>query len=106
MTAIKKLAGFEGDHKFYHLPRGAVDPCDKLLLSTPNGKWYYDDFDAVVENNTEGKHQTAYQCLKFLGELNKIVVQDAATVAVLHPKRTVSHPLFELAAFQSPQFEV
>ena len=45
-----------------------------------------------------GRHQTAFQVLSFLKELNKIFLQDAAAISVLHGNRK-NNKLFDLTVF-------
>ena len=54
----------------------------------------------------DGEKTTARQVLQFLCELNRVVLQDAAAMLVLHPER-VSLPLFrDVQVFSSEEFEV
>lgn len=103
---MRKLAGFTSSNKMYYNPRTTVIPDNDLLRATPIGKWCYDGLDGVLEASKDGDNQTAIHTLRFFCELNKIFIQDAAAMLVLHPDRQ-SHPIFnELAVFSTVEFEV
>jgi hypothetical protein len=102
---MRKPAGFAGTNKFYFNTRTDVIPSDELLVQTPMGSWVYTAFEGVQER-ANGGHQTALHVLRFLCELNKVLVQDAAAMLVLSPDRA-SHPMFEmLPVFKTEAFEV
>jgi Centromere DNA-binding protein complex CBF3 subunit, domain 2 len=106
MPAIRKLAGFVGKTRCYFNTRTAVDPPNELLLQTPIGKWVYAAYEAVTETAEPGKHMTAISFLRFLIELNKIFLQDAAAMNALHEDRQ-SHALFrKMPCFLSQEFKV
>jgi hypothetical protein len=48
---------------------------------------------------------TAFNVLKFMVELNKVFLQDTATMMLKHPER-ICNPLFRLEVFQSDEFQV
>ena len=106
MAAIRKLAGFVEDHKFYFVPRTAVEPPAELLHSTPIGKWCYNALEAVLEKDVDGKHITAVMVLRFMCELNKIVIQDVAAMSVLYSTERGNHPMFlDMECFKSEEFD-
>lgn len=109
LSPIRKLAGFDGDSKIYFLTRGTVmTEMEYLKYQTPIGKWAYTALEGVTEAAVRagnGKHQTAFQVLKFLTVLNECFLQDAAAMMVLHPERA-NHPIFDLDVFRTTQFEV
>ena len=106
MAPIRKLAGYKGSCKFHFNPRTAVEPPEDLLLTTPIGKWCYRALDEVLEASTAGENQTAILTLRFFCDMNRVFLQDAAAMMVLHPERE-SHPLFhEIALFSSESFKV
>lgn len=87
---IKKLAGFHGSNSRYYLPRSQVEPPEQLLTATPIGTWVYNRLAGVRQvhfQSRRAKHQTALHSLLFFQELNKIYLQDAAAMTVLHPDR-------------------
>jgi Centromere DNA-binding protein complex CBF3 subunit, domain 2 len=103
---MRKLAGFSSSSKMYYNPRTTVEPDETLLRLTPMGKWCYDALQGVLEISNDGKNQTAISTLKFFCELNKVTIQDAAAMQVLHPEREY-HPFFdELNVFSSSEFKV
>jgi len=104
MSPIRKLAGFFSNNKFYFNTRTAVKPLEALLRMTPIGEWVYSAFTGVQEQ-ANGKHQTALHVLNFLKEINEIFLQDAAAMLSLHPERA-NHPLFSLPVFSSTEFKV
>jgi hypothetical protein len=48
---------------------------------------------------------TAYNVLKFLVELNRVFLQNTATIMIKHRER-VCNPLFRLEVFQTSEFQV
>jgi hypothetical protein len=87
---IKKLAGFYGSNDRYYLPRSLVHPPEQLLKATPIGTWVYDRLAGIRNvhvKSKKAKHQTAWHSLCFFRELNKIYLQDAAAMTILHPDR-------------------
>jgi hypothetical protein len=106
MGPIRKLAGFVGKAKIYFNTRTDVVPPNEVLLLTPIGKWVYTMYEAVTETATPGKHMTAISLLRFFMDLNKIFLQDAAAMMVLHPERE-EHALFnEMPCFLCDEFKV
>jgi Centromere DNA-binding protein complex CBF3 subunit, domain 2/Transcriptional activator of glycolytic enzymes len=107
LTAIRAIAGFPGKTNFYYNRRTTVDPPTELLKATPIGKWVYKAHDEVKEkvlSSGSTKHQTAYQVLCFLMDLNKFFLQDAAAMMVLDETRA-SHSLFQqLSCFDMEQW--
>jgi Transcriptional activator of glycolytic enzymes len=76
---------------------------DNLLRQTPIGKWCYDAFNALSEN-CDGSHTTALQTLIFFKEINRVFIQDAAVIMLLHPDQS-DHSVFkELGCFHSSEF--
>ena len=103
---MRKLAGYHSSNKMYYNTRSTVEPDVFLLRSTPIGKWCYDALDGVLEMSTEGDNQTAIHTLRFFCELNRIFIQDAAAMMVLHPERG-DHPIFvDLSIFSTAEFKV
>ncbi|MGL5915851.1 MAG: hypothetical protein ACRCZG_06285, partial [Culicoidibacterales bacterium] len=75
-------------------------------LSTPIGKWVYGALEAVTQVAGPGKNMTAIHTLRFFVELNKIFLQDAAAMMVLHPERS-EHALFQqMPCFHTNEFMV
>ena len=103
---MRKLAGYHSSNKMYYNTRSTIEPDVSLLRSTPIGKWCYNALDGVLESSTEGDNQTAIHTLRFFCELNRIFIQDAAAMMVLHPERG-DHPIFtDLAIFSTVEFKV
>jgi Centromere DNA-binding protein complex CBF3 subunit, domain 2 len=106
MGPIRKLAGFHGKAKIYFNTRTAVEPPNELLLMTPIGQWVYGALEGVTVAADPGKKMTAICMLRFFVELNRIFLQDAAAMMVLHPERE-DHALFkEMKCFLSNEFKV
>jgi Centromere DNA-binding protein complex CBF3 subunit, domain 2/Transcriptional activator of glycolytic enzymes len=100
---IRKLAGFQSDSKLYFNKRTVVEPSNFLQRNTPMGKWCYDAYDGVLEKDIEGKRQTAQHVLRFLCEMNRVFLQDAAAMSVLHERG--DHPMFHhIPLFQSEEW--
>jgi hypothetical protein len=107
MRPIRKLAGFVQANGMHYNPRTMVEVPEELARLTPIGGWAIDAFtniEAAVSEQGLPKF-TAYNVLKFLVELNRVFLQDAAAIMVNHPER-VSHPLFRLEVFQTDEFLV
>jgi hypothetical protein len=71
------------------------------------GRWEIDAFsnvEAAISEQALPKF-TAYNVLKFLADLNKVFLQDAATIMTKHPERACN-PLFRLEVFQTADFQV
>ena len=102
IAPIRRLAGFTGVAKQYYLPRGQLEPPDELLKATPFA-WCYDALYAFEEKN-DITHPTATGFLRFICNLNRIFLQDAAALYYKHPSRK-EHPMFKtLPVFQTEQF--
>jgi Centromere DNA-binding protein complex CBF3 subunit, domain 2 len=106
MGPIRKLAGFFGKAKIYFNTRTVVDPPSELLLMTPIGQWVYGAYEGVTEAANPGKNMTAISLLRFFVDINRIFLQDAAAMMVLHPERE-DHALFkEMPCFLCDEFQV
>jgi len=104
---IRKLAGDSSTNEFYFNTRTTIDPDQALLEATPIGEWVHDALAAVEEASfasSGSDHRTALQVLRFFVQLNKIFLQDAAAMIVLHPERD-AHPLFNLRVFKTDEFK-
>jgi hypothetical protein len=89
---IGKLAGYNSDNKLYYNTRTIVMSDEALLRMTPIGKWCYDAYAAVPEEDPEGEHQNALQqVLRIFCELNTAFVQDMSAMIALHQDRQ-NHP--------------
>lgn len=103
MGPIRKLAGFGDGNSLCFNTRTVVLPSDELRRMTPFGSWCYDAFTGVVMKDQS--KTTALGFLKFMCELNDVLLQDAAAIMVLHPERA-DHSLFrDMEVFRSPEFE-
>jgi Centromere DNA-binding protein complex CBF3 subunit, domain 2 len=103
MSPIRKLAGFADGNSLYFNTRTTVMPSDELRRMTPFGKWCYDAYAGVIERDTS--KYTVLGFLKFVCEINDVLLQDAAATMVLYPERC-DHPIFEIEVFKSTEFQV
>jgi hypothetical protein len=107
MRPIRKLAGFVAANGMHYNPRTQVEVPEELARLAPIGRWAIDAFEKVegaISDSGLPKF-TAYNVLKFMVELNKTFLQDAATMMLQYPERIVN-PLFRLEVFQTDEFEV
>jgi hypothetical protein len=107
MRPIRKLAGFVAANGMHYNPRTQVEVPEELARLAPIGRWAIDAFEKVegaISDSGLPKF-TAYNVLKFMVELNKTFLQDAATMMLKYPERIVN-PLFRLEVFQTDEFEV
>ena len=103
MSPIRKLAGFGDGNSLHYNARSAVLPSDELRRMTPFA-WCYDACDGTLEYDSS--KYTALGFLRFMKEINDILLQDAAATMLLHEERC-NHPLFEdIPVFSSDQFLV
>jgi hypothetical protein len=106
MQPIRKLAGFTDANGMYYNPRTMVEVDESLLRLTPVGCWLFDAQAAVAGANELGAGKfTAMNFLSFMMTLNRVFIQDAAAMLVLHPEK-IGHPLFRLEVFRSVEFSV
>jgi hypothetical protein len=106
MQPIRKLAGFTDANGMYYNPRTMVEVEESLLRLTPVGCWLFDAQAAVASANELGAGKfTAMNFLAFMMTLNRVFIQDAAAMLVLHPEK-IDHPLFRLEVFRSVEFSV
>jgi hypothetical protein len=106
MGPIRKLAGCTGANGMYYNPRTMEEVEMGLLQKTPIGKWVYVAHAQVQTAIANGATKwTAFNFLSFMVEINKIFIQDAAALLILHPERG-DHPLFQMAVFRSEEFAV
>jgi len=100
---IRKLAGFVGS-KMHFNARTVINLPEGLLKSTPIGCWCYKALDEVTAACAEtGKNETACEFLRFMCELNKMFLQDAAAMSVLYPDRA-THPIYQLPPFHRDEW--
>jgi hypothetical protein len=60
----------------------------------------------LIKANKDTNSYTAYEFTSFMNHLNKVFIQDAATMLVKHPGRA-NHPMFrQLAVFHMPEWKV
>jgi hypothetical protein len=107
MKPIRKLAGFVHANGMHYNPRTMVEVPEELARLTPIGGWAIDAFRNIeLAVSEQGLPKfTAFNVLKFLVELNKIFLQDAAAILINHPER-MCNPLFRLEVFHSDEFQV
>jgi hypothetical protein len=106
MQPIRKLAGFTDANGMYYNPRTMVEVDESLLRPTPVGCWLFDAHAAVANANELGVGKfTAMNFLSFMMTLNRVFIQDAAAMLVLHAEK-IDHPLFWLEVFWSVEFSV
>jgi hypothetical protein len=82
MRPIRKLAGFLHANGMHYDPRTMIEVPEELARLTPIGRWAIDAFsnvEAAISKQGLPKF-TAYNVLKFLVNLNKVFLQDAATI--------------------------
>jgi hypothetical protein len=82
MRPIQKLAGIVHANGMHYNPRTMVEVPEELARLTPIGRWAIDAFsnvEAAISKQGLPKF-TAYNVLKFLVNLNKVFLQDAATI--------------------------
>lgn len=111
MRAIRMAAGFDAAGGMYYNPRTSVEISNRdLLLATPFGP--LEDAFIFVEAEMHDmslpdskKPLTAYRFLKFMRFINKVFLQDAAAMMILHPERA-NHPIFHLECFKMAAFHV
>jgi hypothetical protein len=78
-----------------------VEVDESLLQLTPVGCWLFDAHAAVANANELGAGKfTAMNFLSFMMMLNRVFIQDAAAMLVLHPEK-IDHPSFRLEVFRS-----
>jgi hypothetical protein len=106
MQPIRKLAGFTDANGMYYNPRTVVEVEESLLQLTPVGCWLFNAQAAVASGNELGAGKfTAMNFLAFMMTLNRVFIQDAAVMLLLHPEK-IDHPLFRLEVFRSVEFSV
>ena len=86
-----------------------VEPDDSLLQVTIVGSWCIDASEQMQEipkQAISSNHQTAVHVLIFFCDINKVFLQDSATMPILHPKGIKESPLLfkVIPIFRSPQF--
>jgi hypothetical protein len=87
MAPIRKLAGCTGANGTMYCNPPTIEAVDMALLRlTPVRKWVYNAHAqmelAIAKGATEW---TAFNFLSFIVQLNKIFIQDAAAMLILHP---------------------
>ena len=105
MCPIQKLTGFTKANGMYYNPRTVVEVPSQLEKKTLIGSWAIhslQELQNVVGSETK---YTALHFLKFMVSLNKVFLQDAVAMLVLHPERSKS-PLFNLEVFKDEAFKV
>jgi Centromere DNA-binding protein complex CBF3 subunit, domain 2 len=105
MNAMRNLAGYNSSNGLYYNTRTVVMPSQELCEMTPLGSFAYAALNELVATDLEGKHQTAYETLRFFCDLSVIFLQDAAAMMVLHPERS-SHSVYDMMCFTSSEFQV
>jgi Centromere DNA-binding protein complex CBF3 subunit, domain 2 len=103
MSPIRKLAGFADGNSLYFNTRTTVIPSDELRRMTPFGKWCYTAYDGVLERDVN--KYTLLGFLKFVCEINDVLLQDAAAMMIQFPDRC-DHPMFEIEVFKTKEFKV
>jgi hypothetical protein len=107
MRPIQKLAGFVSANGMHYNPCTQVEVLEELARLTPIGQWVIGAFEKVGQAVSDSglPKFTAYNVMKFFVELNRLFLQDAATMMLKHPKRIIN-PLFRLEVFGSEEFLV
>ena len=92
-------------------PRVVPEPADCLVQATPQGAVSCQmlvELEEKLENDeTDVSGKYALYCFfRFLKESGKVLLQDAAAIAVLHPER-FNHPLYKrLPLFGTQEWKV
>jgi hypothetical protein len=90
----------------YYNKRTVIEPPFELLQMTPAGRWVYQVKSWVDKANLNGAGKTtAANFLNFMVALNRIFIQDAATMMIQFPERG-THPVFHMELFRSVKFQV
>jgi Centromere DNA-binding protein complex CBF3 subunit, domain 2 len=105
MNVMRNLAGYNSSNGLYYNTRTTVMPSQALCKMTPLGSFAYRALNELVKTDLEGKHQTAYETLRFFCDLSVIFLQDAAAMLLLHPDRG-GHQMYDMACFASSEFQV
>jgi hypothetical protein len=106
MKPIRNLAGCKKAGGMYYNKRTVIEPPFELLQMTPVGRWVYQAKSWVDEANLNGAGKTtAANFLNFMVALNRVFIQDAATMMIQFPER-VTHPVFHMELFRSVEFQV
>jgi hypothetical protein len=106
MGPIRKLAGCTGANGVYYNPQTMEEVGMVLLQMTPVGKWFYvthAQVQAAIANRA--MKGTVFNFLSFMVEINKVFIQDAAALLIMHPE-CGNHPMFQMAVFRSEEFAV
>ena len=110
MGPMRKLAGYHGSTPMYYNTRTVVEPSQELLRSTPIGRFCYNVCSFVGEkalaSKKVGEHLTALNFLKFLCEINKVFLQDAAAMIIADPEREKHRLYRDLEVLSLPEFQV
>ena len=104
MNAMRNLAGYNTANGLYFNTRTTVMPSHELCEKTPLGRFSFRMLNELMQHDVDGRHQTAYETLRFFCDLSTILLQDAAAMMCLHPDR-MDHDLFSLNCFHVPEFE-
>ena len=104
MNAMRNLAGYNTANGLYFNTRTTVMPSHELCEKTPLGRFSFRMLNELMQHDVDGRHQTAYETLRFFCDLSTILLQDAAAMMCLHPDR-MDHDLFSLNCFHAPEFE-
>jgi hypothetical protein len=107
MQPIHQSAGFTDANGMYYNPtRTMVEVEESLLWLSPVGCWLFDAQAAVASVNELGAGKfTAMNFLSFMMTINRVFIQDAAGMLVLHLEK-IDHPLFWLEVCWSVEFSL
>lgn len=103
VTAIRALAGFPKENLSHSNVCTTVEPSEAPLMTLPLG-FSFPALDTVEAEDVNAEMMTACGCLCWMQFLCRVFLQDAAAMAVLHPKRTKCC-IHDLAALQSEDLE-
>jgi hypothetical protein len=106
---VRAMAGFVEANGMYYNPRTVMDDgLEVLMANTPFARFSHvpEMLLQRIRADKKVKCYTAYEFASFMNNLNKVFIQDAATMLIKHPDR-IEHSMFtQLAVFQMPEWTV
>jgi hypothetical protein len=106
MNVMRNLAGYNSANGLYfNNTRMTVMPSQELCEQTPLGSFALGMLKQLVESDHDGKHQTAYETLRWFCDLSIVFLQVAAAMMLQCPERA-SHPLFQMECFHTDAYKV
>ena len=106
MAAIRAMGGFETAQGMHYNPRTVVTDGLNVLKQMTPFSWVSSCLADVEIAALEGHNKYTALCfLKIMDDLNTVLIQDAAAMAIKFPERQ-NHPLYHLKVFRSAEFQV